>query len=373
MATENKNGKKILLICPTSRNALLFRKGVILALQARGYDVSVAAFNEECKTQLEELGVAYYPIIGSTRGLNPYRLLQLKKQYAYVIQKVQPDTVFTFGLKPNAYGIIAAKNAGVKNIYAMIEGAGDPFVFRSLKWRIIRFVVCKLYKRAFRYAKKVFFVNSDDPKMFVSLGVLKQEQCAQADGYGVGIDIDRFAYVPLKNKRTFLMVARMLKAKGVFAYCEAAKRVKAQYPDAEFLYVGGEDELTTADIQPYVQSGVINYIGRVDDLRPYYAECTVHVLPTYREGLPIANAEAAATGRAIITTDAVGARDTVVDGYNGFKITIDDVDVLSEKIVYFIENPDEAEKMGENSRSLAVERFDGRKIVESTVAIIDEA
>ena len=140
-----------------------------------------------------------------------------------MIREICPDIVVTFMLKPNTFGVLAAKKAGVKSIYSMVEGAGDVFINGGLKWKAIRAVVCGLYRRAFRHSRKVFFLNNDDKAEFIQKRLVTSEQCEVI--HGIGVDLDKFAYRPMKNRQTFLMVARMLRTKGVFEYCECAKSV----------------------------------------------------------------------------------------------------------------------------------------------------
>ncbi len=352
--------KKVLLICVSSHNVMGFRKKLIEKLQSEGCEVSVIAFDDQYAEEIRRRGVAFYCLDDSNRGLNPLKVLSLKSRYAALIERIAPDTVFTFMLKPNLFGVLAAKKVGVSNIYSMVEGAGDVFIYNSLKWRLIRRFVCFMYKRAFRHTQKVFFLNRDDCEDFVQRSLLAEDRCEVIPG--VGVDLGRFTYRPMTAMRRFIMIARMQRSKGLIEYLEAAKRVKALYPDAEFAYLGAEGNLTAADIQPYTDAGVVEYLGFAEDVIPYLDKATVHVLPTYREGLCLVNVEAGAIGRPSITCDTVGARDTVLDGYNGFLVKVGDVDALAERMIYCIEHPDEVRKMGENARVFVEERFDEKLI-----------
>ena len=197
---------------------------------------------------------------------------------------------------------------------------------------------------------------------------MRETQCEIV--HGIGVDLEKFADKPLKNHRTFLMVARMLKTKGVFEYCECARIVKRKYPDAVFNYLGAEGTVKLDDIREYIDDGSIVYLGTTDDVRPYYEDCAAYVLPSYREGMPMSVMEAEAVGRAIIATDVNGCRDTVKIGYNGFLVPRGDASALSEKIVYCIEHSEETELFGANSRKFAEENFDQKKINEVLTEII---
>ena len=353
--------KKILLLCVTSQNVITFRAGFIKTLQEKGYEVSVVAFDDEYQEEIQKLNVAFYCVKEENRGMNPLKILTLKGKYKKFIRQIQPDVVFTFMLKPNTFGVMASKSAGVKNIYSMVEGAGDVFIHNSLKWKIIRFVVCKLYKKSFKRVKKVFFLNNDDKAEFIKRKLVKEKQCVVI--HGIGVDLEKFAFKPVKNERTFLMIARMLETKGVYEYCQCARIVKQKYPDAVFNYLGAEGNVKISDIQEYIDDGSINYLGTAKDVRPYLEDCSVFVLLShYREGLPMSIMEAEATGRAILTSDNIGCRETIINEYNGFLVEKKNYQALAERCCELIENPYKTREMGENSRIFAEKEFDSKKI-----------
>lgn len=359
---------KVLLLCCTSNSVLTFRKGLIKALQQKDCHVDVCTFDEDYKSQVLDLGVGFYCIKDKNRSLNPLKVLSLKNKYCKIIQEVKPDVVFTFMLKPNIFGVLAARKAGVLKIYSMVEGAGDVFINNGFKWNIIRKVVCVLYKKAFKYSQKVFFLNKDDKSEFINRKLVKPEQSEII--HGIGVDLEHFEFRPIKNDRTFLMVARMLKTKGVFEYCECARIVKKKYPDAIFNYLGAEGTIKIADIQEYIDDGSINYLGTTDDVRPYLENSLLLLLSSYREGMPMSIMEAEAVGRGIITSDGVGCRDTVIDGYNGFIVPRGDFKAMAKKVIWCIEHPVEVENFGRNSRKFAEENFDQKKINENLVELI---
>lgn len=360
---------KILLVCSSTATVISFRKNFILELNRLGHDVSILAFDEKYKEEISKLGAKLYHFTDANRSLNPFKVLSLKNRYAKAIKEINPDLVFTFMLKPNIYGVQGAKKAGYTNIYSMVEGAGDVFIYNSLKWKLIRKFVCHGYKKAFKHSKKVFFLNSDDKKDFVKRGLVKDEQCELI--HGIGIDLEHFEYQPIENKQTFLMIARLLHTKGVFEYCEAAKIVKEKYPNATFNIVGPEGTIKAEDLNSYTENGIINYLGATTDVRPFIKDCGIYVLPSYREGFSVSIMEAQAVGRAVITGDTNGTRDAVDDGYNGFLVPIKDSNALAEKMIYFLENQDMVTKMGNNARKRAEESFDHRVINKKICKIIE--
>lgn len=360
--------KKILLLCSTSASVKGFRKRLIEKLQNNNFSVSVIAFDKKYRDDIEKRNIKFFCINDQNRGVNPLKILTLIEKYKKIIEDISPDIVFTFMLKPNTFGVLAAKKAGVKNIYSMVEGAGDVFINNTLKWKLVRFIVCRLYKKAFRNVRKVFFLNEDDKQEFINRGLVQSGQCEII--HGIGVDLERFSYRPIKNRRTFLMVARMLKTKGIYEYCECARLVRKKYPDAVFNYLGAEGNVKVADIQEYIDDGSVRYLGTTNDVRPYFEECFVEVLPSYREGLGLVNVEAGAIGRASITCNTIGTKDTVKDGYNGFLVEVGDSKALAEKAIWCIEHPEETEQMGRNSRTFAEEYFDQEKINEKIISIL---
>ena len=356
-------------MCATSKMVLSFRTELIKKFQDNGYQVSVSAFDGEKAKEIEGLGVSFYCMDDNNRSTNPLKILSLKNKYKKLIQQVKPDVVLTFMLKPNVFGPLACKSLGVKKVFSMVEGAGDVFVNNGLKWKIIRAVVCHLYRRSFKHVKKVFFLNNDDKCEFVGRRLVK-EDCAQVIN-GIGVNLDKFKFSPVTKKAKFLMVSRLVETKGVIEYCKCAKEVKKLYPDAVFDLVGGEGALKKEDIKEYIDDGSIVYHGETNDVMPYLEDSSVFVLPTYREGFPVSVMEAQSVGRVVIISNAVGCKATVKDGYNGFFAPVKDVNALKDRCIYFIENPEKAVEMGKNAREFAQENFDHKKINQQLFEIIE--
>ena len=360
---------KCFFIVTKSETVLSFRRGLIESLLQNGHSVGIIAHDDEQKDDILNLGVSFYCVEQDNRDLNPFAIIDYQKRVEAIFHREQPDVVFTFMLKPNTFGSWAANRAGVKRIFSMVEGAGDVFINDSVKWKLIRFVTCYLYKRSFKKAKKVFFLNQDDKREFVARRILPEEKCQVIPG--IGVDLERFAFAPVKNDRTFLMVARMLKTKGVLDYCRCARIVKQKYPDAVFHYLGAEGTVALTDIQEYIDDGSICYLGTTKDVRPLLEDCTALLLPSSREGMPMSIMEAEAVGRGVITYDCVGCKDTVTDGYNGYVVPLGDYEAMAERCIRMIENPEKMVEMGKNSRQLAAEKFDQKKINQMLTQMIE--
>ncbi len=361
--------KRVMIIVAASNMVLSFRTDLIKKFQAEGYSAAVVAFDNLCEEQIKALGVKFYCAEDNNRNTSPLKILSLKKKYYKIIKDFNPEIVFTFMLKPNVFGTRAAKKAGVKKVFSMVEGAGDVFIKTGFKWSIIRKVVCRLYKKAFKISKKVFFLNNDDKNEFVNRKILPSEKCEIV--HGVGVNLEKFAFKPVVNYNVFLMVARLLETKGVYEYVKAARIVKQKYPNAVFGLLGQEGTVRASDIKEYLDDGSVVYYGETRDVVKYYEQASVCVLPSYREGFGLVNAEAGAVGRPVITCNTYGTKDTVKDGYNGFLVEVKSVSALVEKMVYFIENPEKVVEMGENGRKFVEEKFNQKAINQQIFEVIN--
>lgn len=321
-------------------------------------------YSDQEKTAVRALGAEAIDYGLRRTGMNPLRDLWDTWTLSLLLRKLRPDVAFAFSTKPVIYGTLAAWLANVKRRVAMIEGVG--FVFtdsaQPLGWRrrMLRFLVSLLYKSALQRADQVIFLNQDDRNEFVSRGLALKERTMVLGGIGVNLEAWRVA-PSIRKPVTFLLAARLLREKGVLEYVEAAKQVLAVHPDVRFLLLGGLDSnpgaLSQSDVQAWVNEGVLEWPGHVD-IKPWMTQASVFVLPSWREGVPRSTQEAMAMGRPIITTDAPGCRETVIEGVNGYRVPVRDIQALKHAMLLFIENPGMIEPMGEASRRLAEERFD---------------
>lgn len=247
----------------------------------------------------------------------------------------------------------------------MITGLGYAFTGGREPKRVIgRAAASFLYRLALRRSDLIIFLNPDDRALFRQLGLVPTDKDAKILN-GEGLDIDYFSPAPLPSGTAFLMIARLLKDKGIREFAEAAKRLKAAHPDVPVMLVGpfypSPDSLRQSELDELIRCGV-DYKGAMTDVRPAIAASSVYVLPSYREGTPRSVLEAMAMGRAIITSDAPGCRETVTDGENGLLVRPRDADSLYEAMIRFVEEPGLAASMGEASRRIAEAKYDVRKI-----------
>jgi len=263
---------------------------------------------------------------------------------------------------------LAARFCGVRNVFALIEGLGRPFMpAESWGHAASSLIAQGLYRIGLRNSTRVFLLNPDDLRQFIEEKYIPRQKAVLLNGIGIDLDYYAPAQVPEPSRIRFLMVARLLKDKGVREFIAAAKVVRSQYRQVEFVLAGDLDDnqssVTPEELDAWRKEGVVNYLGQVEDVRPLYRDCHVFVLPSfYREGVPRTLLEAMSTGRALITTDSPGCRETVKDGYNGFLVAVKDVPALSEAMKRFVSSPDLIAGMGKQSRQYAQTRYDVHRV-----------
>ena len=364
----------IFLVIASYPDSLLNFRGPLLdALQAQGLKVHIAVPGISPQSaifktlQAKEMTVHAIPL--QRTGMNPLAdLTALRALYA-LMRKLQPQWVLGYTIKPVIYGSLAARLARVPLRFALITGLGYAFTGDQAggKRGMLRKLVQRLYSTALGGCQKVFFQNPDDQALFRQLNILAP-RIPSVVVNGSGVDVAEFSVSALPEHPRFLLIARLLGDKGVREYAAAAKQIKAQYPEASFVLVGwiddNPDAITQVELDEWTASGTLEFLGKLSDVRPAIAESSVYVLPSYREGTPRTVLEAMAMGRAVITTDAPGCRETVVDGDNGFLVPVKSVDELAAAMEQFITAPSLAERMGQRSREIAEQKYDVHKVNE---------
>lgn len=358
---------KALLLSSHTPSLFWFRVDLMKAMQAAGYEVVAAAqmSEEEWSERFKTIGVKYRQIKVARNGLNPIGDWVTLKDIKRLIKEERPDKIFAFQAKTICYGCRAAADLGITEVYSMVAGLGSVYRGSGVKNKMVRFVMSTLYKQAFKRCKKIFFQNNDDRKMLVEAGLLKDEQIVMI--HGSGVNLENFSVVPLPEKPTFLYIGRLIKDKGVGEYLAACREIKRMYGEkVRCLLVGPYDSNPSAlkpeELEPLVKAGIVEYYGEQSDVRPYIEQTSVYVLPSYHEGTPKTVLENMAMGRAIITTNAPGCRETVVQGKNGYLVEVKNVCAVVDKMKYLIEHPKVVESMAVESRKMAEELFDVNKV-----------
>ncbi|MBU1297373.1 MAG: glycosyltransferase family 4 protein [Gammaproteobacteria bacterium] len=363
---------KVVIIGTVALSIFGFRMPLIKALLKKRYQVFAFAidYSIEQKNALLNMGVVPVDYDLSRSGLNPISDLKMMFVLMAKLNDLKPDVVLSYFVKPVIYGSLAARLAKVPKRIAMLEGLGFAFTIQpdgqAMKTKIIQKVQLFLYRMAFPATTQLIFLNPDDRDELLTKHKLPSKKSSILGG--IGLDLTDYPYqAPHQNKIRFLFIGRLLKEKGILHYLASAKQVKKLYPDVEFIVLGSTDNtspnaLSEKELNNAVQSGLITYPGQVNDVSVWIAKSSVFVLPSFREGVPRSSQEAMAVGRPILTTDVPGCRETVVEGENGFLVPPFDVDKLVEKMIWFIENPDQIEPMGLASRKMAEDKFDVHKV-----------
>ena len=374
--------KRIIILNNTAQNILGFRKHLIQFLITYNYEVYTMAtdFTLETKKEVELLGAIPIDYAFARGGLNPFADLKNMKQLEHIFKKIQPDILLASFSKPVIFGTLAAKKAKIPKIIAMLEGLGYSFTDQpngqTLKAKIIKQAQVFLYKLSLPKADTVIFLNPDDPKDLLDKYHIRVKRREVLGAIGLNLDEYKFSKPPI-NPISFIFVARLLREKGIFEFLQAVKRIKMQYPDVIFKVVGDLDvenpgSIKKEELEDYIQKKIIIYTGYVINVKEHLTQSSVFVLPSYREGVPRSTQEAMATGRAVITTDVPGCRETVENGKNGFLIPKWDIEALVKAMKYFIENPTEITHMGQESHQIAVQKFDSDKVNKKLFKIIDQ-
>ncbi|WP_180187055.1 glycosyltransferase family 4 protein [Acinetobacter sp. YH01012] len=369
--------KSFLMISSFLPSVLNLRGKLLDDIQNKGYEIHIIAPNLEESTsdlkRLESRGYKVHEAFIQRTGTNPVADVKTLFSLYKIIRFVRPDYVLAYTIKPVIYGLLAAWLAKVPYRFALIPGIGYAFqnVDQGTSRTFFQKAVHLLYKQALSHTNKVFFQNPDDYNLFNSLKLIgKSTFPIIVNGSGVHVDEFPLVELPRNNKGdlkiSFLLIARLLGDKGIREYAEAAKIIRNSYPDVDFHLVGWIDTNPTAitkrELDTWIKENTITYWGKLDDVRPVIAQSSVYVLPSYREGTPRTVLEAMSMGRAIITTDAPGCRETVVHGENGFLVEVKSVQSLVEAMKQLIEKPELIDKMGKSSREIVLNKYDVRLV-----------
>lgn len=359
---------KFVLVSPKNRTIYNFRGDLLEEVMGKGYSVTATGPDKTDIDKVLDLGISFKEIPLKKTGTNIADDIKYYRSLLKYFKSEKPDVVLGYTIKPVIYGSIAAKRAGVKNINAMLTGLGYTFAASSLKAGILRFLTTTLYKISLNAVDNVIFQNCDDMELFIKKNLVKREKCKVVNGSGVCME--RYPKTDIPDNITFFMLSRVLYSKGICEYLKAVEILKEKYPHVRFMLLGKIDEtmqdsLREAEVMQYVEKGVIDYYGETDRVTDYYKQCSVFVLPSYREGTPRAALEAMSMGRPVITTDAPGCRETVIDGKTGFLIPVKNVQALADKMEWFIKNSNMIKPMGDAAYVYCKEKFEISKVNKS--------
>lgn len=366
-------GQRVCLVSNTAWSIYNYRRTLLHRLLNAGYQVTVIAPRDAAFARLSEIGCQCVDLPLASKGTRVREDLGTLLALYRLYRRVQPTLIFHYTIKPNIYGTLAAALARRASV-AVTTGLGYVFLHDNRTARIAK----ALYRLAFRFAREVWFLNRDDHDTFLREHLLAHPERARLLK-GEGVDLAHFAFTPLPARDTFafLLIGRLLWDKGVGEYVEAARRLRARYPQARFRLLGpvGVDNPSAIEheqLQRWVDAGLVEYLGQADDVREAIAAADSIVLPSYREGMPRTLLEAAAMGRPIIATDVPGCRDVVDDGSTGLLCAPRDADALAAAMARLLDmSPAERSTLAHAARAKASREFDENQVVTRYFATLE--
>lgn len=362
---------RFLIIASHPPSVLNFRGHLIQALNNKGCEIHIATpmldSYPKVSKELKSLGYITHNISMQRTGTNPVADVKTLTSLYALMREIKPTYVLAYTIKPVIYGMLAAWAAKVPNRFALITGLGYAFqqVEESGKRSYFQRIIHELYRQALSKTSKVFFQNPDDLNLFKKLKLINNKPTVVVNGSGV--DTNEFHLTPLPSTNNkleirFLLIARLLVDKGVREYASAARIIKQKYPNVSFDLVGVIDSNPTAitqqELDDWINEGLFKFWGKLSDVKPAITASSVYVLPSYREGTPRTVLEAMSMGRPVITTDAPGCRETVIDSLNGFLVPVKSIEDLVKAMENFITHPELITTMGEQARKVAENKFD---------------
>lgn len=365
--------KKILIVINSSEYAYKMRLNLAKSIKIKGYRVIFVAPYDKKYTKLIKEEFEFINLEIDSKGINPMKDLKTIFQLYNIFKEIKPNILLNFTIKPNIYSALIGGVLGIKSINN-ITGLGTIFIKKSFITNIAKI----LYKFAFKSNHKVFFQNNEDLNLFLKNKLIKINKTELIPGSGV--DLNKF--IPqdrTDNKKfVFLMIARILKDKGVYEYIEAIKIIKEKYSDVEFQLLGASDSknntaISKIEIDNWIKEGLINYLGITDDVPFYISSSNCVVLPSYREGVSRSLLEAAAMEKPLITTDVPGCKEVVDDNKNGFLCKVKDSKDLANKMEIMLNLSENARiNMGKEGRNKIIREFDEKFVINKYIKNIQE-
>ncbi len=379
------NFMHIAFVANTSWSMYRFRTNILRHLIKQGHTVSIIAPFDDSISQLSDMGCDCIHVNMHKQGTNPLQDIYLTYQLFNIYKKIKPDLLFHYTIKPNIYGSIAAKFAKIKNCIAVTTGLGSAFIGKIWVAKIVEL----LYRYALLNASYVAFLNQYDQTVFIQKKIIPVTKAWLLPSEGIDTEFfspksmqervaDIYAALPINHANNlsiktirFLLIARMLKDKGIIEYLQSAKVLKEKYGDVINFYILGAFDpdnpsaINTQDIQIYLNKGIVKYLGVVADVRPfiYYADCIV--LPSYAEGISRSLLEGACMEKPLIATNVAGCVDIVEDAYNGYLCQAKSYASLVMAIEKFIHlSTEDKIIMGKNSRQVVIEKFSDEKVIQ---------
>ena len=365
---------RILLFANTDWYLYNFRLSLAKDLRAKGHEVILLSPPGSFQELLQGDGFQWIPFELSRQSINPFGEVVAIWRLFRLYYKIQPDIVHHFTIKPVIYGSMAAHWTRITGIINSITGLGHLFINTDRATRLLRTIASRLYRMNL-YGTQVIFENPEDRDIFIQKRLIKAEQSHLI--LGTGVDVDKYRPTHRSNEiPVVLFSSRMLVTKGLLEYIEAARSLRQKGLNARYAIAGKTDPGNPASIPEeqivaLQQSEMLEWWGWQDDMPAALARADIFCLPSYREGVPNALLEAAASGLSIVTTDVPGCRDVVTNGVNGWLVPVKNADALANALETLITNPELRRKMGNAGREIAKNQFSMAKVNRETLAIYD--
>lgn len=355
---------RIVFLSHVDFNLYLFRLPVMKAMVKQGWEVFALCPEGEYSPRFADEGIVHIHYDIERSSLNPLKELSAIRNIAAALRAINADILHTFTVKPNIYGTLAARLAGTKTTFCSVTGLGSFFIESGPKAMFIRTLISILYRIVFTLAKGVVFQNGDDRELFIAKKIVSREKTHLIKGSGIDTTLwNRKNERGAEEQKCVLFIGRLLIHKGIREFIQAARIVKVSYPGVRFTVAGDFDggnpyNLPKEEFDAAIEEGIIEFVGWQEDVRPLYEAADLFVLPSYREGMPRTAIEAASMGLPVITTDAVGCREVVEEGVNGYLVPIGESRKLADRIIRLLVDDALYHKMAENAREKAVSEFD---------------
>ena len=369
--------RRLLFVVNNPAFFMSHRVPVALAAQQSGYEVHVATMDGPAVADIEALGMTHHAIPMTRSGKHPLQELGTLLALIRLFRRLRPRIVHLVTIKPVLYGGIAARLTRVPGMVAAISGLGFVFLSNSLKMKLVRAVVARLYRLALGHPNsRVIFQNASDRDLLQSLGAVRDAQVVMIRGAGVDLNEYSAQPEPPAPPVVVTMVARLLRDKGVQEFVQAARLLRERGLPVTMQLVGGVDagnpaSATPDDVDAWQREGCVRALGERSDVAALYAASHIAVLPSYREGLPKSLIEAAACARAVVTTDVPGCRDAIEPGETGLLVPVRDAQALADAIARLVEDPALRQSMGAAGRTLAEREFNIERVARLQVEIYD--
>ena len=361
--------KKLFIVVNQDFFFLSHRLPIGVTAKDAGYDVTVVSEDTGVSDKIREAGLKTINLPINKAGTNIKDEIKTFFFLYKLFRREKPDIVHLVGLKTMLWGSLACRLAGVKAMVSAVCGLGVLFDEEHAH----SFTTCSILKvlRVTHMKKRlaVIFQNNDDKAIFLNAKIMKEEQCAFSNGSGINLQNYDYTPEPTDGLIKIIFTARMVEDKGTLILIDAAKKLEAEYKGkVQFILCGGLDTnpngITKEMLESRCDGEYIQWLGHRKDVLELLKQSHIMAFPSwYREGLPKSVIEAEAIGRPVVTTDSVGCRDTVVDGKNGYMISIKDSDALAAALKKLIDNPELRQTMGKNAREFAVSKFDINDVV----------